>query len=126
MARRKEGVTDWRARMLADVAALPARTASYDHPDAIAVPVDFLMGPHGMLLGAARRRRVSVVAYVRRAAYAMVAHDLGIPLTELTLRDPRMSRETGFGVRDPEATKFGEWEIASLVGEGDDGTDPAE
>lgn len=120
MGRRKEGVTDWRERMRADIAALPARDIGYDHPDAIAVPVDFLMGPHGMLLGAARRRRVSVVAYVRRATYAMVAKDLGIPLAELTRRDPRMSRETGFGIRDPEATKFPGWEIEALAGDDND------
>ena len=47
----------------------------------------------------------------------MAAHDLQIPLTHLLERDPRMARDTGFSVPDPDGTRFGFWEIERLVGE---------
>lgn len=80
-----------------------------------AVTTDFLPGGYGAIVRAAKARRLSLAAYVRRAAYAMAAHDLGLPLSDLIDRDPRMSRDTGFAVEDPDGTKFGPWEIERLV-----------
>lgn len=120
MARKKAPEIDWRERVRADVAALPARRVT-DRPSSIKAQTDFLIGGYGLVLQAAKARRVSLPAYIRRAAYAMACCDLGIPLAEVLQRDPRMSRETGLSISDPQGDKFGPWEIEKLVGEeGDD------
>lgn len=105
-----------KASLKAAIDALPARRVS-QATDAIKSQTDFIFGAYGIVVEAARGRRLSVAAYIRRAAYAMACHDLGIPLSEALERDPRMARETGFAVADPDGTKFGRWEIAALVGE---------
>lgn len=83
------------------------------------VEVDFLIAPYSIVREAARSRKLTTAAYVRRAAYAMACHDLGLPIVEATSRDPRMTRHTGFMIDDPEAVKFGPWEIEKLRGVGD-------
>lgn len=83
----------------------------------VGVTTDFLPGAIGMVHEAARARRMTSAAYMRRAALAFAAHDLGLPLSDALERDPRVTRETGFSVRDPEGTKFGHWEIEGLVDE---------
>lgn len=102
--------------VLAAIAALPERRVS-ERTDAIKSTVDFLSGAYGAVRLAAKIRRLSPAAYMRRAVLAMVAHDLELPLSDLIERDPRMSRESGFAVEDPQGTKFGQWEIERLVGE---------
>lgn len=109
-------VIDWRASTLADVDALPAsRTPRRD--ELVGATTDFRVGAYGAVLEAARGRKVTLAAYIRRAAYAMAAHDLGIGLQELTTRDERMANARGFSVADPDGDRFGEWEIDLLRGE---------
>lgn len=111
----------------AAINALPARRGT-DRPDSIVATTDLLPGAYGIVLQAAKERRMSTTAYLRRAALAMACHDLGIPFSDAMDRDPRVTRETGFAVNDPQGTKFGLWEIETLVGEVEndaDGTDTA-
>lgn len=105
-----------REMLLAEIAAIPARRTTMAD-DAIKVQVDFLDTAHGIVAIAARMRRMSVAAFIRRAAYAMACHDLDIPLSDALTRDPRVARENGFPVSDPEGRIFGRWEIEKLVGE---------
>lgn len=107
---------DWRASVAAAVAELPTAQRR-GATDAAPVAIDILPGAYGAVLTAARARRVSVASYVRRAALAMAAHDLQVPLAHLLERDPRMARETGASMPDPTGTRFGFWEIERLVGE---------
>lgn len=58
-----------------------------------------------------------MAAYTRRAVMAFAAHDLGVPLSELVGHDPRMSRDTGLSMPDPDGKRFGAWEIESLFPE---------
>lgn len=103
--------------LLADIEALP-RMATYGAKahGGDAYSVDFLPGALGAVQEAARGRRLTTSSYIRRAALAMAARDLDIPLSDLIERDPRMTRETGFAVSDPEGRKFGAWEIVALRG----------
>jgi hypothetical protein len=78
---------------------------------------DLLPGALGLVQEAARVRRLSTAAYLRRCALAMACHDLDIPFSDALARDSRLSRETGFAVDDPDGTKFGRWEIERLVGD---------
>lgn len=105
--------------VLAAIAALPARRTS-DRPDSVKATTDFLAGAYGIVVEASRIRRMSIAAYIRRAAYAMACFDLGIPLEDALSRDPRVTRETGFAVDDPDGVKFGPWEIDALKGTDDD------
>jgi hypothetical protein len=100
----------------AGIAALPAKSVG-DARDVIAVDVDFRRPTYGMVIEAAKARRLSVPAYIRRAVYAFAAHDLEIPLQDALDRDPRVTRDTGYSLQDPTGTLFGHWEIARLVGE---------
>lgn len=103
----------WLESILADVAALPESAERSD------VTQGTTMAPevHKMLVKRARERRISPASYVRRATMAMLAVDLGIPFSDLLALDPRMTRETGYAVTDPDGTAFGPWEIESLVPE---------
>lgn len=114
-ARKKADPDEWRDRLLADVADVPVarKNASVDSRIVVTIPSEI----HTMILGAANRRRVSAVTYIRRSTYAMVAKDLGIPMRELTILDPRIGRDTGYSTRDPEMLKFPGWEIEALVGD---------
>ena len=51
---------------------------------------------------------------MRRAAMAFAAYDAGIDVLELFAMDPRVTRETGVGMVDPEGTGFGDWRIKKL------------
>lgn len=106
---------DWKAALRANVADLPEQRAR-PRPEAVAMSPDFLPGAYGAIVKAANARKLSPTSYVRRAALALAAFDLDIPLTDLLARDPRMSRQTGFGVDDPDGVKFGPWEIDGLSG----------
>lgn len=113
---------DWREIVSAEVDAIP----SVKQRGAAGIAqqgTDFRAPVHEMLIARARERRIAPGSYVRRATMAMLAHDLNLPLSYLLELDPRMSRETGFGVRDREGTAFGRWEIERLVGDRD--VDPA-
>lgn len=108
-----------KASLLAAIDALPASKHSPDER----LPTMVLMrkDPRSLVLKAAAARRMNLSAYLRRAGYAMACHDLGIPLSEVLAMDPFVSRENGRRMRDAEGTKFGRWEIGSLVGEDLDG-----
>lgn len=102
-----------RDSLLAAIAALPeARTS--DRPEVIKAHTDFLPGAFGIVVEAAKDRKMSLAAYIRRAAYAMACHDLELPLSDAITRDPRVTRETGYPIDDPDGVKFGPWEIDSL------------
>ena len=111
----------------AAINALPASRRN-GRAEAILATTDFLPGTMGIVIEAAKGRRLSVAAYLRRAALAMACHDLQIPLSEALTRDPRVTRETGYAVEDPDGVRFGAWEIERLVGEGvsDDGSASAD
>lgn len=110
---------DWRDTVRANVAALPqpprGRAAS-------GIFVSFIGGGLSLLREAARARGMSPTGYARRAIYAMACFDLEIPVKEAFLRDPRVTRETGLGVVDPDGTGFGPWQITGLEGEVRDAT----
>lgn len=110
------GPPNWRDMVRADVAALPDSRRPRES-DLVKATTDFRLGAHTAVTQAARLRGVTVAAYLRRAAYAMAAHDLGLGLHELTSRDDRMANGTGYSIPDPHGTRFGVWEIESLRGE---------
>lgn len=100
----------WQEALEADIADLPIRRRDRrgivtDHE------TDFLQGPYSAIIAAAKQRRMSIPAYLRRAAYALAAADLGIPVLDLIARDPRCARDTGLRVDDPAGVKFGSWEV---------------
>lgn len=106
----------WRESMKAQINSLPT-AASASRPEAVDIRLDVLPGAYGAILQAASARRVTVASFMRRAALAMAAHDLEIPLRELVERDPRMARDINMGVDDPTGRRFGAWEIAELYPE---------
>lgn len=122
MAKRLHEITpeDRFTTLMAEIDALP-RSRSNRRADVVPIQTDARMGAYSVIVEAAKRRRLSAAAFVRRAAFAMAAHDLGLPLSEVLEIDSRMTRENGFAVDDPDGTKFGPWEIAALVGEASDG-----
>lgn len=99
----------------ADIDALP--TVEDKRRRGIPMNTDALPAAHSVVVEAARSRKMSLSAYVRRAAYAMACRDLGLPLAEVLERDPRVSRDTGLALSDPTGTRFGRWEIERLVGD---------
>lgn len=103
--------------LLAAIAGLP-QSRSGDKPGSTKVTFDTMDAAYSVVLQAAKARRMSVAAYARRAAMAMAAHDLHLPLTEVVERDPRISRENGFTLDVPlDKPTFGLWEIERLIGE---------
>lgn len=107
---------DWRKALQAEVEDLPD-IGPQRRSDTLGVEVDFIPGAYGTVREAAKIRRVSLAAFVRRSAYAMAAHDLEIPLMDIISRDPRMVRDTGQSMPDPQLRRFGLWEIERLLGE---------
>jgi hypothetical protein len=108
-----------REAVLAAIAALPA--SRQDKPqDSVKIWSDFKNGAFGIVVQAAKVRRISLASYMRRATLAMACRDLEIPLSEALIRDPRIARDTGTPIPDPEGVKFGPWEIEKLVGEPDE------
>lgn len=69
---------------------------------------------------ACRRRAMSMQGYVRRALCAFIAHDLGLPLSEVTkfTSPPTPYRSNGGGGRkvriDDDGTGHGAWRIEKL------------
>lgn len=104
-----------RASLLAAIDALPRTSAGPNE----SIPVTVVLKKHArsVVLKAASARRLSISAYMRRAAYAMACHDLGLPFAAILEIDPFVSRENGRRMRDAGGTKFGQWEIDRLVGE---------
>lgn len=119
MTRRRAPQIDPRDTLRAEIAALPSRRTS-DPVNGATISVDMLRPAYAIVIEAAKARRMSVPAYIRRAAYAFAALDLDIPLSAVLERDSRLTRDTGFPISDPEGTKLGPWEIARLFGEGVD------
>lgn len=106
---------EWVDSILAAVDDLPETRGG--RPDGVfTVTADFLPGAAGAIQKAAVARRLSPTSYVRRAALALAAHDLGIPLTDILQRDPRMARPSGYPVPDPHGDRFGPWCITGLTG----------
>jgi hypothetical protein len=111
-----------REAVKASIAALPASHASAERRVTIAMPPEV----YARLLRAATQRRMSVTAYVRRSAYAMMAHDLGIRVADIFEVDPTVGRDSGGPVPDADGSRFGSWVIVSLDGEEvQDGESPA-
>lgn len=105
---------DWRRTVLADVDGLPTRRERKPGEFARA-SVELRTPAYDYVARAAQARSMSTAAYMRRAALAMAAHDAGIPVTDLFALEPRVTRETGFLVEDPEGTGFGSWQIEALA-----------
>jgi len=110
---RERSQEERKAALMAAIDALPV-TKGKLRGDLIPASTDFRRGAFGIVIQAARERRMSVGAFMRRAAYAFACHDLEIPLSEALTLDPRVTRETGFALEDPDGVKFGPWEIESL------------
>lgn len=117
---RRGGLTpeERRRSLIADIDALPGPRRN-ERAGAVRVDADFLLAPYSVIRQAARDRRMTTQSYVRRAAYAMACHDLGLPLLDVLAMDPRAARDNGFGVSDPDGSRFGLWEIEKLRGEPD-------
>ena len=117
MARKKGLLNDperRKASIRAAIDALPMPTdLSGDRTVSLSVPEATWV----LLRRAAVEREISPAAYARRAMYAMVAHDLGVPVTLLLADDPSVARYTGAAILDPEGVKFGSWQIEGLVGD---------
>lgn len=68
-----------------------------------------------VLREAARRRDISLAAFVRRCALAVAAHDLGVPYLALTVIEGPVTR---FGIheqgRDYAGKGFGPWIITEM------------
>lgn len=107
---------DWRDIARADIDALPQSRRPRE-ADLVKASTDFRLGAVSAVQQAAAARGVTLSAFIRRAAYAMAAHDLGIGITELTSRDDRMANASGVSMPDPRGDRFGEWEIERLRGE---------
>lgn len=110
---------DRKASILAAINGLPASRRG-GPSDTVRTVANFTLGAWGMVLEASKARRLSTVAYIRRATLAMAAHDLEVPFAEALALDPRVARESGLSILDPDGVKFGLWEIERLVGEVDD------
>lgn len=107
---------DWRETMRADIDSLPQSRRPRE-ADLVKTQTDFRLSTISAVRQAAASRGVTVAAFIRRATYAMAAHELGIGITELTSRDDRMANASGFSISDPLGDRFGEWEIELLRGE---------
>lgn len=116
MRRRSAPQIDPRAAIKARIDAIPAKAAAGESA-LVSQNVDFRRPTFGMLIEAAKLRRLSVQSYMRRAAYAFAAYDLGLPLSDALDRDPRVTRDTGHRLEDPTGTLFGPWEIEKLAGD---------
>jgi len=116
MPTRKPRQIDPNAAIKARIAALPTKSGG-DPPNTIVATVDMRRSAAGIVIEAAKARRLSLPAYIRRAAYAFACFDLGLPLSDALTRDPRVTRDTGFPVEDVDGALFGPWEIAALVKE---------
>lgn len=104
---------DWRDIVRADIAALPDRRGTED-AEATKVTADLLPGAYSIIREAAKVRRVSLSAYVRRAVLALACYDLGLPYSDAMRADSRITNMSGFPISDPDGTRFGAWEIAAL------------
>lgn len=107
---------DWRDVVRADLDALPTRsepTRAARRPVSVALadPVESLLKQQ------AEKRGISRASYAKRATMALLALDLGIRLADLTRMDPRLVRETGYTIEDPEGAAFGPWELEGFAGE---------
>lgn len=101
---------DLDASLEADIDALP-RARRNARRGAVRADFDIPIAPFSAIRAAANGRRLSTMAYIKRAAYAMAAADLGLSVTDLLALDPRVARENGFAVEDPAGTKFGSWDV---------------
>lgn len=119
MSRGRQLTPEERAQsLIADIDALPPPRRN-ERAGAVRIDADFLLAPFSVVRQAALDRRMTTQSYVRRSAYAMACHDLGLPLADILAMDPRAARSNGFGVSDPDGSRFGLWEIESLRGETD-------
>lgn len=103
-----------RSSVKAAIAALPTSKK----PDVRHVSLEIPDSVWSYVHKAAVSREIQPGSYLRRAAYAMLAYDLGIPVTELFERDPGVTRYTGAKIQDPQGTKFGSWQIEEAQGDG--------
>lgn len=100
-----------RKSLLAAISSLPPSSNAGRRMFKTPIPEDA-----AILVGrAARGRRMTVESYLRRAAYAMAAHDLDIPVTDILEIDPSVTRRESVVVQDADGSRFGSWEIEGLV-----------
>lgn len=68
-----------------------------------------------LVTAAAEMRGCSLTSYVRRATFAMIAHDLGLEVSGLTALDPRVGPKGASTVySDPGGTMYGPWRITGV------------
>ena len=99
---------DWRDKMIADILSLP-EDAEMQRP----FRVTMLEPAAELVEQAAEARNLQVPTFLRRAGFAVAAHDLGISVRELTQLDPRINRKN-LVFRDPAGGRFGNWEIVRM------------
>lgn len=107
---------DWRDVVKADVEALPESILRVP-AGSVAVNVRLKGDVYALLDQAAKKRALLPSSYARRAVLAMLAHEMGVPLAELTAMEPALARDTGYAISTPDPEAFGPWEIATLVAE---------
>lgn len=69
---------------------------------------------------ACRRRNISMTGYMRRAAAAMIAHDLGLPFKDVTQHGPQPAVYMGNGSAratrtQDDGTGQGQWTITGVM-----------
>lgn len=100
-----------KASLKAAIDALPKSSSK----DSRRLVVDIPEKLYVKLRKVALAREITPTTYIRRAVYAMMAHDLHIPVARLFRDDPSVKRHTGSVIMDPRGTKYGLWEIDRLV-----------
>lgn len=107
--RRNDPRLNWRETVKATINAMPPTVSSTK--DAHMINVRVPMAVLEALAEAAKGRRLSLNAFLKRSAYAMAAHDLGISVAEFLNADEYVSRDTGAPVKDLSGVTFGPWGI---------------
>lgn len=111
---KREEQPDWKATLRAEIDALPSVGGAMRSEGSVTCSTDFLPGAWGAIVHAARGRKITTNSYVRRAALALAAYDLGIPVTDLFERDPRVAKFSGVPINDPSGLRFGVWGIVDV------------
>lgn len=105
-------MSDWRDRLLAKIDVSGKGMTMTNNRSAGTI---MSSAEYSAVMKAARQRGISTAGYVRRAAVAMAAHDLGLELAELQKEEPAISPvgQKGEPTRYAGAG-FGLWRITGL------------
>ena len=109
----------WEKRALEAVKARQKKTKRWtERKDGVNVTFDVPLKKY--LYEASRRRGISMAGYARRALCAFLAHDLGLPMEELTqhcAQPTEFRPEAGIGrwsKSNDDGKGYGKWQISKL------------